>query len=82
MISMRVQSGAMNARLIAWRSHASAHVEQALDQTLKDLRLDYLDLYLMHWPVAQDDGTPVEDYLDVSHTAQLCIIVKLRQDPP
>lgn len=34
-------------------SHLAEDVEPALKQTLKDLQLEYLDLYLMHWPVAQ-----------------------------
>jgi len=30
--------------------HGSAAVQRAIDESLKELDLDYLDLYLMHWP--------------------------------
>lgn len=34
-----------------WSTYHS-RVQENLDITLKDLGVDYLDLYLMHWPVA------------------------------
>jgi len=32
--------------------HAPEHVAPALDSTLKNLGVEYLDLYLIHWPVS------------------------------
>ncbi|KAK7402468.1 hypothetical protein QQX98_011795 [Neonectria punicea] len=36
-----------------WNTHhKGSDVEEALDQSLSDLGTDYVDLYLIHWPVA------------------------------
>lgn len=32
-------------------AHAQKHVRPALERTLKDLQIDYLDLFLIHWPI-------------------------------
>lgn len=37
-------------------AHAKTDVVPALKQTLNDLQLAYLDLYLIHWPVALQKG--------------------------
>ena len=40
-----------------WNSfHKRKQAIPAIENTLKDLRLDYLDLYLIHWPVALKEG--------------------------
>ncbi len=50
-------------------SHRKEQVLPALENTLKDLRLDYLDLYLVHWPVALQAGIAFpsgsEDFLSL-----------------
>ena len=56
-----------------WNSfHAAEDVEKAVRESLEALQLDYLDLYLIHWPIAHQPGVtfsedasgfaPIEDY--------------------
>lgn len=48
-----------------WNNHHGDYetVEAGLNQTLKDLGLDYVDLYLMHWPVGSSSGSNKLDYV-------------------
>jgi len=51
-------------------SHPPEHVRPAIEMSLQKLGLDYLDLYLIHWPVALRHGTLLprgpEDFLSLS----------------
>lgn len=51
-------------------SHAPEHVRPALERSLRELKLDYLDLYLIHWPVALRHGVALpsgpDDFIPLS----------------
>ncbi|MEZ5490648.1 MAG: aldo/keto reductase [Gammaproteobacteria bacterium] len=49
-------------------SHRKEDVQPALEKTLGDLQLDYLDLYLMHWPIAFRKGVSFPHGREEFHT--------------
>lgn len=57
--------------------HDPAVVEKALDECLAELELEYLDLYLIHWPVAFKTGDnlfPLESQNDVLIVDDISIV--------
>lgn len=51
LLSRKPRSSFFLTSKVCNRDQYENRVEEALDQTLKQLRTDYLDLYLIHWPV-------------------------------
>jgi D-xylose reductase len=43
-------------------NHARQHVRPACERSLRDLQLDYLDLYLIHFPIALEYVSPDKRY--------------------
>jgi diketogulonate reductase-like aldo/keto reductase len=42
-----------------------------IKETLNQLQLDYLDLFLIHWPMGNSTGASTLDYVKVS---ELCVL--------
>lgn len=54
-----------------WNSnHRLEDVEEGLSKTLRDLRLGYLDLYLVHWPVSFKKGVEFAQNREEYYTYQ------------
>ncbi|KAI8624999.1 aldehyde reductase 1 [Xylariaceae sp. FL1651] len=55
--------------------HRPEDVEEGLDGTLKDLGTDYLDLFLIHWPVSFKKSSEPKDYFPINpETAAIHVI--------
>lgn len=51
-------------------AHRFEDVRPALEKSLNDLRLDYLDLYLVHWPIAYKPGVEFATQREEYYTYQ------------
>ena len=53
-------------------------VREACEQTIKDLQAEYLDLYLMHWPLTGNKGKTVEPPIKVQQSLWLVQVQQRR----
>lgn len=56
--------------------HAADRVEPAVRKTLELLRLEYLDLYLVHWPVTGNRGAKVTPSIEETWRAMEALVDK------
>ncbi|KXZ56565.1 hypothetical protein GPECTOR_1g507 [Gonium pectorale] len=54
--------------------HEPSRVEAACRRTMEDLRVSYLDLYLMHWPVSGNSGPEVVPALEDTWAAMEALV--------
>eukprot|EP00854_Cymbomonas_tetramitiformis_P008109 gene8109-9635_t len=57
-------------------NHSTLSVERACKESLKQLNLLYMDLYLMHWPVTGNRGAEVEPSIETTWRAMESLVDK------